>query len=1207
MNYIQGEQAKNIYSELERYGQVPQARNVAERNRNFRVWARNNNLITRTSEDIIPEAQEEPDWIQNIGYQELEDSSINRYSFNRSEIENIYNGLRYRGIELGGRTVAEKNTALREFIRDMGYEGPLRTDLVRGWLKDFYKDIEEEYVPHQHQPQQEPQEDWIQNVGMPSEQEIEHDITELNRNSLIRALENDVRDRYLNECLVLKLTLKVQYSESSYTWFETKQKFIPINSIEQLRNLLEQLKNGIIEDNEPATGSDPVMTRLPDISLIEKFEIQSIDPDSLFGQTHWHSRRGNFFPYLVKNTNSEMLKVLKRAQIFHEITDEEKDILKEPCLIYSLRQARISEDVLVDIHNKISNYTVQAVKINELFQEFEINGKIMEIKQNGDTRSIVNTGDDFTIMLWKNHYFLNFNTGMTKDWVLECLKNPETTIAPNKRWDGKRWKTQNDRTISVLDLLRILFENDQFETMTYGCLEGVPIESRQKMPITKLDYNQEHCCKQLTEDEKPKIMFPVILSKIYFADFETDPTSKHIPFMCCVSKLNRKEVRTLDGPECGKQLLNIVPDKSTIYFHNASYDINFLMPYVSKATVIRKGLRTISATLFIGTGENAKTITIRDFLTLITMPLSKLPTFFHLKGDIKKEKFPYKYYTIARVKRNIGEIDKAYSEEKPTWTASDIEQFKKNIDEIPGCRIDEKHFNMKRYCEFYCKQDVVILRESFSKCQELMKKSFDIDIKDFLTTPAIANHCLERDVLKKVGIYSYGGKVKDYISRAVYGGRCMCAWNKKWHTKIDIYDLDVCSLYPSAMARMFIPKGIPKVLTPEQCHDSEFLKSTDFYIATIHIKSVPKHRALPLIPQRTKTGIEWNDNLPSEGLIQEFSSIFIEDLEKFYPGLEYEVLRGYYWNEGKDYSIQKFIKNIYRKRGIYKLIKEPVNEMYKLIMNSAYGKTIQKFINTTTKIISAEKFNAYVLKHKDQIIDAEVIDGGKTYVVNMKKELDNQFSTEHVGVIVLDMSKRIMNEVICLAEDIGCRIYYQDTDSIHIECSQVPKLAEEYEKIYNRPMLKPSIKLDKEYTIDEVDELDSKYGDIVEQEMGKFHDDFSSKKGKVLCACESIFIRKKMYIDKLKIDLGDFDFQYRMKGIPQQCIELAASEVGFMELYKMIYDGEAITFNLLDVKACFKQSRNYSISSSTSFSRKVASVYEEGNVHSYFNYSGTSK
>ena len=50
----------------------------------------------------------------------------------------------------------------------------------------------------------------------------------------------------------------------------------------------------------------------------------------------------------------------------------------------------------------------------------------------------------------------------------------------------------------------------------------------------------------------------------------------------------------------------------------------------------------------------------------------------------------------------------------------------------------------------------------------------------------------------------------------------------------------------------------------------------------------------------------------------------------------------------------------------------------------------------------------------------------------------------HCGVEVLSMSKRIMNEVMCLAEDIGIDIYYQDTDSIHLKTQDVPSLVKKF-------------------------------------------------------------------------------------------------------------------------------------------------------------------
>ena len=39
------------------------------------------------------------------------------------------------------------------------------------------------------------------------------------------------------------------------------------------------------------------------------------------------------------------------------------------------------------------------------------------------------------------------------------------------------------------------------------------------------------------------------------------------------------------------------------------------------------------------------------------------------------------------------------------------------------------------------------------------------------------------------------------------------------------------------------------------------------------------------------------------------------------------------------------------------------------------------------------------------------------------------------------MSKRIMNEVMTLAEDEGLNIWYQDTDSMHINYEEIELLA----------------------------------------------------------------------------------------------------------------------------------------------------------------------
>lgn len=46
-----------------------------------------------------------------------------------------------------------------------------------------------------------------------------------------------------------------------------------------------------------------------------------------------------------------------------------------------------------------------------------------------------------------------------------------------------------------------------------------------------------------------------------------------------------------------------------------------------------------------------------------------------------------------------------------------------------------------------------------------------------------------------------------------------------------------------------------------------------------------------------------------------------------------------------------------------------------------------------------------------------------------------------------------MNEVMCLAEDLKIKMFYQDTDSIHMEDSRVKDLEKAYYKKFGRHLI----------------------------------------------------------------------------------------------------------------------------------------------------------
>ncbi|KAH7822615.1 putative DNA polymerase type B [Monocercomonoides exilis] len=181
------------------------------------------------------------------------------------------------------------------------------------------------------------------------------------------------------------------------------------------------------------------------------------------------------------------------------------------------------------------------------------------------------------------------------------------------------------------------------------------------------------------------------------------------------------------------------------------------------------------------------------------------------------------------------------------------------------------------------------------------------------------------------------------------------------------------------------------------------------------------------------------------------------------------------------------------------------------------------------------------------------------------------------------MSKRIMNEVMCLAHDLNCKIYYQDTDSIHIRVDDLTRLEEAFKIKYNR--------------------------DLKGTQLGNFHSDFPLN---ALYASESYFLGKKIYIDKQVLPENKTSFMFRMKGIKQSAVEAKAKESdecvheralsdcvdnsndSLMKLYKCIYKGKTVEFDLTNGSPCFEFEKDFTVASLDTFKRRIKTSLEKG-------------
>ncbi|KAK8836564.1 hypothetical protein M9Y10_037498 [Tritrichomonas musculus] len=186
------------------------------------------------------------------------------------------------------------------------------------------------------------------------------------------------------------------------------------------------------------------------------------------------------------------------------------------------------------------------------------------------------------------------------------------------------------------------------------------------------------------------------------------------------------------------------------------------------------------------------------------------------------------------------------------------------------------------------------------------------------------------------------------------------------------------------MARLYTVEGRPEVIKPNQLN-LEFLSKQGAYIVEIKITKVNKHYPFPLIV-RKENGLNRNDDnlAPGETVNMVVDNITLEDLIEFQK-IEFELIRGYYWSGARDYRIQDEIRKIFNKRLEYKKQHNPLQQLYKLIMNSCYGKTIERPVEKDYKYFDdISKLERYWFKNYYKITDVMQIANSNIHANSIK-------------------------------------------------------------------------------------------------------------------------------------------------------------------------------------------------------------------------------
>jgi hypothetical protein len=378
------------------------------------------------------------------------------------------------------------------------------------------------------------------------------------------------------------------------------------------------------------------------------------------------------------------------------------------------------------------------------------------------------------------------------------------------------------------------------------------------------------------------------------------------------------------------------------------------------------------------------------------------------------------------------------------------------------------------------------------------------------------------------------------------------------------------------MVRLGFLNGAPKVL---RTNDYNIISNYDGYFITIKILEVNKKLDFPLLSVTdNKTGSK-NYTNDIKGLNFEVDKIMLEDLIMFHD-IKFEIVNGYYFDEGRNNKLGDVIKKLFNNRLILKKDENKAQLIYKELLNSIYGKTILKPIETESMIMNDdEKTQNYIIRNYNWIKSVEKIYNSNKLKIIVYIPISDHFNSPHIGGEILSMSKRIMNEVMITAQDNNIKIYYQDTDSMHIEDNQVNKLIEVYKLKYNR--------------------------DLEGKNMGQFHCDFEMKDHENIKSIRSIFLGKKCYIDVLEgthIETGlkNIEYHIRLKGVGDKPIihYSKINNINPYDIFKELFNNKSLTFDLTSsgLISKFKQQKNFSIVTLKNFSRTVSFKDNKFNV-----------
>ena len=968
-------------------------------------------------------------------------------------------------------------------------------------------------------------------------------------NNITATIENMLKNTNVDNSYY---TLVIEYYNENR---ERKKRYYNFNAT--LIFDLEKLFSGGIKKEEH--GSDPVSILAFNDVISYKFDIKTLNAKNPNMFKFMIPTNGGFFKY-YNDTEFDFTRYMIYTKADLQKEENLKIVKDENCFIYALKMAGIEKVKLDNVKNCIKSSHLKTSEINQIVKDAEVCVILSKLTINHNTgkeviRTVpygIKTNPTYRIALYDNHYFVNevipyrLCIASIKDLTRFSLKKLSTITRIKTNGTFEYEKTPSKTT--SLAFIRALKANNYFSESIKDSRIAMVKEEKDILPSINekhVEYgtNDFQATIDKSEERKVRDLSNLYTGGVFFADTETNPEQKpHMPF--CISykqvnpeyKISDRDLRkcldreetilnneigitkNLFGKNCIIKFLNMMPNESLMICHNLQYDFSVIRASIDDHKLIEKDGKLYGGHII----YKGKKIYMMDSYLMISVALSKFGPMFGL--EISKDVCPYNYYTLDLDYNKTHMI----KDIKEYFNSSKYKQFRENCEELFPVLYENGQWDPKKYAIYYCNKDVDVLTEGYLKFRDAVFSGYGVDTFNYLTISSLADNIA---ILSGVydGVHSLKGVLRNFIQKTVVGGQCrtyenktilkkfdIIDQNKKSYIKDFIEDFDAVSAYPTAMVQM---KGMP-IGKPTYVNKPTYTTEKVNYLGKtktkrnfehlgfykIKITCLNKKRSLPLysIFNNETKSYKFTNDLVGRTII--IDSLTLGELI-FYHKITYTYICGCEFQNGYNTRVKEFVYHVFNTRKQLKNERNKLEVVYKLLLNSLYGKNgLKPTLNKTKYFNDKDKFDDYVERNFNMIKHWEVNthtyfdfnNQSITYETYSCDIMVNEFKHEnraHISSLILAQSKILMGSVINLAIDLGLKVYYQDTDSLHITHTDLTILCEKYQEIYQK--------------------------NLVGKELGEFHCDFSRKDGSEAVSCAFITIGKKMYSDqliKLKID-----------------------------------------------------------------------------------------